>query len=360
MATPSIWRRTLDALRGGMRQRITLLGAGFSLATAVVGAAAFLTANNLLFLVLATLLGTLMVAGFVSRLSLAGLQLDVELPPHPTALAPHLARIALKNDKAGMPSFSIHIGGTRDSVYSSRVYIPLIGPGKTINADLEVTFTRRGLHTENSFQLVSRFPLGLTRRTVELTLRREVVVYPSLHPHPSVAQLNRNLAGEIAAQQRGQGHDFYRIRPYESNESVRHVDWRATAHTSALQVREFAREQEPLVEIYLDTSTGAGDSAWFEKAVDGCAYLVWDLSRRGVEVRLCAGGFDRLIPHDANLYAALEWLALIARSSAEPNIPPPLRADSSRVMFLGAAQRSPWRGAHLVDLSRRARRRSSA
>ena len=40
--------------------------------------------------------------------------------------------------------------------------------------------------------------------------------------------------------QRGRGHDFYRIRPYETLESARHVDWKATAHTRDLQVREYA------------------------------------------------------------------------------------------------------------------------
>ncbi len=54
----------------------------FSLIIAIVGVAAFVSANNLLFLLLAAMLSTLMVSGFVSRLSLAGLEVDFVLPDH--------------------------------------------------------------------------------------------------------------------------------------------------------------------------------------------------------------------------------------------------------------------------------------
>jgi uncharacterized protein (DUF58 family) len=345
-----------------MHQRITLAGVVYSLATAIVGSVAFLTANNLLFLVLAAMLGTLMVAGFVSRLSLAGLQLDLELPPHPTARSRNTARLALKNEKSIMASYSILVTGAKNSAYASHVYFPLIPPGKSVETTVEVTFARRGLHTENSFQLESRFPLGLTRRNVDLTLRREVIVYPSLDPQPDIAALGKDVAGEIEAVLRGQGHDFYRIRPYQSNESARHVDWRATAHTGALQVREFAREQEPLVEIYLDINVPAaiqGDAAtkdWFDHAVDGCAYLCWDLARRGSSLRLVAAGFDRLVPIDADVYTCLEFLALVSpavRPLAASATAAPLQTDSVRVVFAAqadGARLAGWHGAHVVDL----------
>ena len=48
----------------------------------------------------------------------------------------------------------------------------------------------------------------------------------------------------------------------------RHVDWRATAHTGELQVREYARDQDQAVTIFLDLDTS--DLEWFERAVDCC------------------------------------------------------------------------------------------
>ena len=41
------------------------------------------------------------------------------------------------------------------------------------------------------------------------------------------------------------------------------VDWRATAHTGDLQVREFARESERSVEIFLDRGVPPELAGWF-------------------------------------------------------------------------------------------------
>ena len=90
------------------------------------------------------------------------------------------------------------------------------------------------------------------------------------------------ITGEIDARQRGRGHDFYRIRPYVAMESARHVDWKTTAHTGELQVREFASEQDQ-TSHYFWTSTFPRDASheWFELAVDCCACLAWHWNDRG-------------------------------------------------------------------------------
>ena len=80
MLKPWPWLRT--ALDHGTRQQVTRLGLLFTLTCVLVSLAAFVSANNLLFLILALLLATWMVSGFIGRLSLAGLELDFLLPEH--------------------------------------------------------------------------------------------------------------------------------------------------------------------------------------------------------------------------------------------------------------------------------------
>src|SRR5579884_3319729 len=105
----AFWRKTLDALELGMRQQITRAGLLFAAASVAVGVAAFISANNLLFLVLAAMMATLLVSGFISRLSLAGLEVDFLFPEHVCADRPMQARVAVRNMKSLMPSFSIHL-----------------------------------------------------------------------------------------------------------------------------------------------------------------------------------------------------------------------------------------------------------
>ena len=63
------------------------------LALALTGAGAFLSGNNLLFLVFAAMMALLLVSGFISRLVLSGLELELLLPENVSARMPTAARI---------------------------------------------------------------------------------------------------------------------------------------------------------------------------------------------------------------------------------------------------------------------------
>ena len=157
-----------------------------------------------------------------------------------------------------MPSFSVHLAGAAESGFTTILNFPVIPGGATIEESVTLYFPRRGAQRQRSFQFSTRFPFGFAERREMVTTRHDIIVYPCLDPQPGFESLLDSVSGEIAAMQRGRGHDFYRIRPYEASESARHVDWKATAHTGVLQVREFAREQDWRVVIFLDLDVPLG------------------------------------------------------------------------------------------------------
>src|SRR5260370_25366811 len=108
------------ALQRGVKYRVTRGGFLFILAVTLIAAAAIASANNLLFLVLATMLSVLLVSGLVSRLGLAGLELDFALPEHISAGPAIAASLAARNLNLGMPSFSGHFAGVAAETVSSR------------------------------------------------------------------------------------------------------------------------------------------------------------------------------------------------------------------------------------------------
>jgi uncharacterized protein (DUF58 family) len=334
-------------LRQSIRQQVTGTGVAFSAAIALVALGAFASANNLLFLILAAMISTLLVAGFVSRLGISGLELDLILPEHLSARRKVPARVALKNEKSWMPSFSIHLSGVEGSAMTSALYFPVIPGGETAEDTVQVVFPRRGEHREDAFQLATRFPFGFTERRARVTLRNNVTVYPCLDPQPGFQDLLISLSGDLEAARRGQGHDFYRIRPYEMFESARHVDWRATAHTGDLQVREFAREQDQTLEIALDLDVGITEEEWFEQAIDCCAFLVWSFSAKSARIRVRTQTFDQILPDDTNVYAILKYLALVeplrGRALAPPGDP-----HGIQIVFTTNPERLRQQGWHLV------------
>jgi hypothetical protein len=306
-----LWSRIAAALDLGVRQQITRAGLLFTAACLLVALAAFASANNLLFLILAAMLSTFMISGLVSKLSLAGLQLDFMLPEHIAARRKLSGRIAVRNMKSWMPSFSIHLTAHGNSGLRTPLYFPVIPGGATIDEPVELYFDKRGSYRENSFRFATRHPFGFTERRASVLLRREIIVYPSIDAQPGFEQLLVSLAGDINSWFRGHGRDFYRIRPYEAMESARHVDWKATAHVGELQVREFAHEQEQAVALFLDIDVADSEAAWFERAVDCCAYLAWTLSRRAASLRFITQDVELRCPDETDVYGILKYLALV-------------------------------------------------
>ncbi|HWF08670.1 MAG TPA: DUF58 domain-containing protein [Bryobacteraceae bacterium] len=304
-------------LRRRVRYRITRGGALFILAIVVTGSGAFLSGNNLLFLVFSAMLALLLVSGFVSRLVLSGLELELMLPEHVAARMPVAARVRLRNLKGLTPSFSIELSGDAEaphgtpSILRAPVYFPLIPGGGTIEVPVNVTFPMRGRHRENLFVIATRFPFGFLRKSTTVALRRETIVYPALEPGDGVEALLDSITGEIESHLRGDGRDFYRIRPYDTQDSARHVDWKSTAHTGGLQVREFTRDRQRMVEIFFDRRVPPGRRERFEQIVENCAFVTWRLAEREARMLVRSQRYALAVPEEGEIYDVLKFLALV-------------------------------------------------
>jgi uncharacterized protein (DUF58 family) len=329
-----LWARLRAWTALGMRQQITRAGLLFTLCALIVGLAAFASANNLLFLILAAMLATLLVSGFISRLGLAGLELEILHPEHISARRKISGRVVVQNDKLLIPSFSIQLSGTAESGFDTVLYFPSIPGHARVEEPVDLWFPKRGTYRDNTFYFTTRFPFGFASRRAPVHVKQEVIVYPCVDPQPELEALLAGITGEIQSYFRGLSNDFHRIRPYEQFESARHVDWKATAHTGELQVREFAREEEQSIHILLDLELPPGDV--FENAVDCCAYLAWRLTRAPVaRLHFASQDFDVRVPEDGEVYTILKYLAVVAPIKGKA---PPSADDQESIHILFTAQ----------------------
>lgn len=355
-----IFARTIARLRQSVasriRYKITRGGMLFTAAVVMVGAAAVFTGDNPLFLIVAAMMATLLVSGFVSRLCLAGLELDFLVPEHVAATRVVPGRLYVRNRKWFLPSFSTRVTAVQERgspALASSVYFPLIAAGATLEETVEVRFPRRGSYKRNTFAFTTSFPFGFLERSARVTLLRETLVYPAIDPQAGFEELLGGITGDLETHYRGLGRDFYRIRAYEATESARFVDWKATAHAGALQVREFAREQEQIVEMFLDRNVTRDFDSWFEHAVDCCAFLAWRLTNQGVAVHFRSNGFTLRQPEEGDVYAILKYLALVyPRTPAESNCAEAPFSDSSfQLVFTTVPDRfrdAGWTGARIL------------
>jgi uncharacterized protein (DUF58 family) len=347
------WEQLRSAVARRIRYKITRGGVLFTFAILMVGLGAVVSANNLLFLIAAAMMATLLVSGLVSRLCLAGLELDFLVPDHVPAARSVPGKLFVRNQKWMMPSFSIRVEAIRDAAsprLKSGVYFPLVAAGATLEETVDVRFPKRGVYRQNSFAFSTSFPFGFLEKTARVTPRREMIIYPAVDPQPGFDDLLAGIAGEIETHYRGLGRDFYRIRPYEAFESARHVDWKASAHVGGLQVREFAREQEQTVELFLDREVPPEMDAWFEHAINCCAFLAWSLSNHGAAIHFRSNGYQFRQPEDGDIYTILKYLALVyPQVGTGPE--PPLDETSYKIVFTPSPRRfqdAGWMGARVL------------
>jgi uncharacterized protein (DUF58 family) len=115
-----------------------------------------------------------------------------------------------------------------------------------------VQFPCRGRYRLRSLRLRSGFPLGLVQAERELPVGLlEVVVHPRpwpVHLPTSWTDADDPL-GDSARGERGDSLELSGLRPHETGQSLRHVDWRASARLGELVVRQFRHPASPMVRV---------------------------------------------------------------------------------------------------------------
>jgi uncharacterized protein (DUF58 family) len=348
---PYLARRTaLERWLVKVKYEFTREGVGYLVIIGAISIAALNTGNNLLFLILASLLGAILVSGILSQIVLSHLELDFVLPDHVFAEQPMISRLTVSNLKKVFPSFSItvsardgerkkgkkSIGRSPRQILDAPVYVPYIPHRSSVTQHVEITFPRRGRYTQEGFRVISKFPFGFVRKSHEVPTKQEILVLPNIQPTEEFYEILPMIGGEIESLYKGRGNDLYSIRDYQEGDSARHVDWKASAKAQAVKVREFTREDERRLMLVFDARLPHAESnllAQFEKAVTFCACLAWHFYEIDAHLQFLTDGFETIMAPSAEvIYPALEALALI-----EPIIG---ASSSSLLSAIGSAPRT--------------------
>ena len=335
---PALARRTpFGWLSYQIDYKVTREGVVYIAGILVVAMAAMNTGNNLLFMVLACLLAGILISGLLSRVVLGGIAVRLELPEHVFAQRATMAIAELHNAKPIAPSFSISlvsepapnarknpVARPAPQILDRPVYFPHIPRRQTVRQNIELTFPHRGVFRQEALGLRTRFPFGFLQKTRRLNSATEVVVYPRIQPTEEFYEILPLVSGELESYQRGRGNDLYAIRDYQFNDSARHVDWKASARTGALQVKEYAREDERRVMLVLDPyvsaqATDAQAAEQFERAVTLCAGLAWHFYEISSVIEFRSAGFATpRVSAGEIIYDVLRYLASVTPLKQQP------------------------------------------
>jgi hypothetical protein len=133
-------------------------------------------------------------------------------------------------------------------------------------------------------------------------------VYPAVQPTDEFMDVLPMITGEVESFVRGRGYDLYRIREYMPEDSARHVDWKATAKSGSLKVREFSREDERKLRLVFDNpAPGVLSVHAYERAIALTASLGWHFANEDADLSFVAQGYLG----EPDIYKFLAYLALL-------------------------------------------------
>lgn len=392
-------RAALERFRDAMDYDVTREGAIYLGVALVIAVAALNTNNNLLFIVVSAMIAAILVSGIASFVALRGLRLELVLPSRVFARQVAMARINLRNSLP-IAVFSISVDPPQahreqrfvwepgvfawppnrpperqwvrwpdlklrsvekriaaDAILREPVYFPFLVSKDLAHADVELLFPRRGLYAQDQFGVATRFPFSFLKKTRRIGLQREVIVFPSVEPTDEFFEVLPMITGEFEAMVAGRGHDLYRIREHQPGDSARLVDWKATAKSGGLKVREFTREDERKLRIVFDNPPpGRLPESAYEAAVELAASLAWHFHEQDTQLAFAAPGYAG----SADIFAFLRHLAL-AQPAAAPSILSalPLTQDYNIVLTAqprGSLPTSLWASAYIIFMDRTHRR----
>lgn len=173
-----------------------------------------------------------------------------------------------------------------------------VAPGAFIALTYRLLPDQRGRHAFGQPYLRINSPLTLWKRTCRIGPASAVKVFPDfsqLLGHTlSATDRRAPAAGAIRRRRRGEGTDFMQLREYRNGDSMRSIDWKATARRNKPISREYQEERDQQVVFLLDTGRRmqARDdvTTHFDHALNAVLTLAFLAQKQGDAVGLMTFG----------------------------------------------------------------------
>lgn len=204
--------------------------------------------------------------------------------------------------------FDLHPGGWESGGLPRTL---ALAPGTVSSFGYRLRPTARGDFLFDGVQLRLASPWRLWRQSRTAGVPQPVRVFPNFAPLARFALLSAEQASRMVGahlkRRRGEGTDFHQMREYRVGDSLRQIDWKATARARRLISREYQDEKNQQLVVVLDAGRrmlardpapgkAGGALAHFDHALDASLVVSYLALRQGDAVGLFAtGGTERWV-----------------------------------------------------------------
>jgi uncharacterized protein (DUF58 family) len=329
------WRQ----LRAWRRVYFTGFGVAFTLGTVAVGFAAMNTANNLLYLLLGSMIGFMTVSSWLSEQAIRDVRVERRLPRTVSVGQDFRLTYEVTNRKRVLPSIALEIVETG---LPNRAFVAYVAGRQSGSARSLNSFVRRGLYPLRTVTLSTSFPFGLFRKERDVELPAEIVVWPRTDRRvrePRTGGGRAPRAGRTLRGAAGARGEYRSLRGYRPGDDPRDIHWRSSARSGTPVIREYDADGAETRWICLDTREQPGEAA--EVAVEVAAALLAAAAAEQRPFALVAGDAVLGPGHGSgHMERALDILARTDFAPEGPAPAPPVPASACVLVTVGRGTRT--------------------
>ncbi|TWI60919.1 uncharacterized protein (DUF58 family) [Pseudoduganella lurida] len=200
-------------------------------------------------------------------------------------------RVTLHNEDAGPLTLALFDDYPADWELEGLPHTVRIAPGAWVAVTYRVRPVSRGDARFGPAWLRSASPLGLWRRSLRTGPETAVRVFPDFSAilGQALRATDRRVqtSGALRKRQRGEGLDFRQLREYRQGDSLRSIDWKATARHRKPISREYQVERDQQIVFLLDTGRRMlareddGGGSHFDHALHALLTLAYVAAKQG-------------------------------------------------------------------------------
>ena len=199
----------------------------------------------------------------------------------------------------------VHDGHPADWAVKDQPRALRMGPAESIELSYTCCAARRGEALFEPAWWRQTSVLRLFTRMHRLGPSQAVRVFPNFAPLAALAlhtaEQATRMAGAHLARKRGDGTEFHQMREYRTGDSLRQIDWKATARARRLISREYQEERNQRVALLLDSGRRMlaedGGLTHFDHALNAALLVAYTALRQGDAVSLQTfGAAERAVP----------------------------------------------------------------
>jgi uncharacterized protein (DUF58 family) len=310
---------------------ILLLAVGTYLAGRLLG-------THELYLLALTFAGFVVLSQILVTITGAGLSVRREIVPSPPSAREPVAVAVEVENRAPAPTspgrILVDLADAAD--VDVRLELEALAPRETVVHEIDVPGLRRGIYDLPAPRLETVDPLGLARRRRRVGEEAALTVYPWIARLETCVFFSGRGHGQDPRTRAALAHasfDLRGVRPHQPGEPLSRIDWKSTAKTGSLMLRETEEHTRSAVVLVLDgtetAQVGPAGEDTFELGLSVLGSIGAYLLREGLAIRLLLHAAhpeeESLEPGDRGLRRLMAALAQ-AKPSGDQAVSSSMRA----------------------------------